>query len=111
MLSRFIASRMSDGPLPEPVRSSRVAYWTYEGVTIQGESRGCSEALMIWQRGRIVLGIILAVIGIIWILQGANAFGASGGMNGQHQWIVIGAIVGLVGLALIASVNRRLRRR
>jgi len=60
-----------------------------------------------WRAARTVLGIILVIIGIIWILQGANAFGMTGGMNGQHIWIVIGAVVVAAGLALLSALARR----
>ncbi|MGA7669545.1 MAG: hypothetical protein WBW04_03940 [Nitrolancea sp.] len=57
---------------------------------------------------RLVLGIILALVGILWILQGADLLGGNGGMNGKGIWIVIGAVVLIGGLALIAPW--RLRR-
>ena len=59
---------------------------------------------------RTAVGIVLAALGLLWILQGADVFGGSGGMNGQHIWIVIGAIVGLIGLGVIASLDSRLGR-
>jgi hypothetical protein len=52
------------------------------------------------------LGVILAVAGVIWTLQGLDLLGQSGGMNGQRAWAVIGPITALVGLALIASNYR-----
>jgi hypothetical protein len=57
---------------------------------------------------RIIIGVVLALVGILWILQGADALGGNGGMNGQHVWIVIGAIVLVAGLGLLASTRRRL---
>lgn len=57
---------------------------------------------------RIIIGVVLALVGILWILQGADALGGNGGMNGQRVWIVIGAIVLVAGLALLASARRRL---
>ncbi len=56
---------------------------------------------------RLVLGILLALVGILWILQGADLLGGNGGMNGKGIWIVIGAIVLVIGLALIAPLGRR----
>jgi hypothetical protein len=56
---------------------------------------------------RIVVGIVLALLGILWILQGADVFGGSGGMNGKGIWIVIGAIVLIAGLAMLAPLVRR----
>lgn len=56
---------------------------------------------------RLVVGIVLALLGILWILQGADLLGGSGGMNGQAIWIVIGAIVLIVGLVVLAPLRRR----
>jgi hypothetical protein len=53
------------------------------------------------------VGIVLALLGILWILQGADLLGGSGGMNGQSIWIVIGAIVLIAGLVVLAPLRRR----
>ena len=57
----------------------------------------------------LVGGVVLTLVGLLWVLQGSNALGQSGGMNGKSQWLVIGVIVAVVGLALIAFGTRRLR--
>jgi len=44
-----------------------------------------------------VIAIILALLGGLWVLQGANVLGGSV-MSGQSQWLYIGIIVLLVGL-------------
>lgn len=49
-----------------------------------------------------VLGVLLAVVGAVFTLQGLNLLGQTGGMNGQHIWAVIGAICVLAGLGLAA---------
>jgi hypothetical protein len=46
----------------------------------------------------LVLGVVLAIAGIFWILQGQNMLGMSGGMNGQHVWTVVGLICVLAAL-------------
>ena len=56
----------------------------------------------------IVLGVLLELVGIVWILQGANVL-TQGQMAGHSQWIVIGVIVDVVGTALI--IFGALRRR
>jgi len=56
---------------------------------------------------RVVLGVLLALVGILWMLQGADVFGGSGGMNGKGIWIVIGAVVLVGGLAVLAPLRRR----
>jgi hypothetical protein len=49
----------------------------------------------------LVLGVLLAVAGAVWTLQGLNLLGQSGGMNGQRIWVVIGPITALIGLWLV----------
>jgi hypothetical protein len=57
---------------------------------------------------RAIIGVILAIVGIFWILQGADLLGGNGGMNGKGIWIVIGAIVLIAGLAVLAPLRRRM---
>jgi hypothetical protein len=51
----------------------------------------------------LVLGVLLAIAGVVFILQGLNLLGQSGGMNGQHVWAVIGLVCALAGLGLITA--------
>lgn len=63
-----------------------------------------------WIRG--IAGAVLCLIGAVWILQGTDALGGSG-MSGHGQWAVIGAVLVLIGLALLAwawRVRRGLQR-
>jgi hypothetical protein len=57
----------------------------------------------------LVLGIVLVLVGVLWTLQGFNAMGQSGGMNGHKIYAVIGIIVGLVGLGLLGTSARSRR--
>jgi drug/metabolite transporter (DMT)-like permease len=57
----------------------------------------------------IVLGILLALVGVFWTLQGANVFNQSGGMNGKHTFIYIGIVVAIVGLVLLVTGLRSRR--
>jgi hypothetical protein len=57
----------------------------------------------------LVIGAVLAIAGAVWILQGLNLLGQSGGMNGQHIWAIIGAICVLAGLGFIAAGVRARR--
>jgi hypothetical protein len=49
----------------------------------------------------IVIGVLLALAGALWTLQGLDLLGQSGGMNGQRLWAVVGPLVAVGGLALI----------
>ncbi len=54
-----------------------------------------------------VLGILLMIIGVVWILQGINVLPGSF-MTGQMQWAVYGAIAVVVGAGLlVGSRNTR----
>jgi hypothetical protein len=61
---------------------------------------------------RPIVGVILLVVGVLWSLQGAGAVGG-GAMSGHSQWLVIGIVIALAGVALLASgvVRRRTGRR
>jgi hypothetical protein len=59
----------------------------------------------------VMLGVLLAIAGIVWTLQGLNLLGQSGGMNGQTIWVVIGLVTVLAGLALVTIGARAGRSR
>jgi hypothetical protein len=58
----------------------------------------------------VVVGIVLAIAGIIFTLQGLNVMGGNGGMNGNKLWAVLGPIIAIVGLILIVTGARSRRR-
>jgi hypothetical protein len=49
----------------------------------------------------VVLGVVLDLLGIAWILQGANVLTQSSVMSGKTEWLVIGIIVDVVGTILL----------
>ncbi len=53
-----------------------------------------------------IVGVVVAAVGVLWILQGFDALGQSGGMNGKKTWSWIGFVVLFVGLAVIYLSNR-----
>ncbi len=53
---------------------------------------------MIWVR--LVVGVILVLLGLLWIGQGLNLIGGSV-MSGQTMWVAIGIVVALVGAWLL----------
>jgi hypothetical protein len=57
----------------------------------------------------VVTGLIAALAGLVWTLQGLGYVGGSF-MSGATVWAVIGPIVALAGLALIAAGLRSRRR-
>lgn len=56
--------------------------------------------------GLSIVGAILVLIGAVWTLQGLNLLGGSF-MTGQTQWLVIGAVCAIVGVALLGWANLR----
>ena len=45
----------------------------------------------------VVIGLVVAVIGLVFTLQGLDLLGGSA-MSGQHKWAVIGIVLIVVGL-------------
>jgi hypothetical protein len=58
-----------------------------------------------------VIGVLVVVTGLIWIGQGTGAFPypASSFMINQTPWIIRGAGVAIVGIAIIWGARRFLR--
>jgi uncharacterized integral membrane protein len=48
----------------------------------------------------IVLGILLLILGVLWVLQGTNLI-ELGQMAGHRRWIAIGGLCGIIGIVLI----------
>ena len=54
----------------------------------------------------VVVGVVIAIAGAVWALQGFGVIGGSF-MSGTTLWAVIGPVVALVGLAIAAIGLRR----
>ena len=52
-----------------------------------------------------IAGVVLVLIGGVWILQGINVLPGSF-MTGQTKWAVYGAITARIGVALIVLSRR-----
>jgi hypothetical protein len=52
-----------------------------------------------------ILGILLILIGIVWIFQGSNILPGSF-MSGHIQYTFLGAVVDIIGLGLLVYTNR-----
>ena len=53
-----------------------------------------------------VVGVLLLLVGCVWILQGINVLPGSF-MTGQTKWAVNGAIAAMVGIVLLVMARRR----
>lgn len=56
-------------------------------------------------RLKLIVGIVFVLLGGVWMLQGANLLAGSV-MSGQNQWLIIGALLALVGIGLIVWSRR-----
>ncbi len=56
-----------------------------------------------------VVGVLIALMGVVWFLQGINILPGSF-MTGQTQWAIYGGIAVVVGIGLLLAVNRRKKR-
>jgi uncharacterized membrane protein HdeD (DUF308 family) len=56
-------------------------------------------------RGRIVIGLVTELIGIVWILQGLN-IRKGDGMSGHGIWAVLGAVLVVLGASLVIGAFR-----
>jgi hypothetical protein len=55
-----------------------------------------------------ILGVLLFLLGVVWILQGVNILPGSF-MTGQIVWAWRGAAAAAIGLVLLAIANRKRR--
>lgn len=93
----------------EPERNHvrrRLAVISFRSSTIQ---RRCYTSNH-WRSGvriaRIVLGVLLVLIGVVWFLQGINVLPGSF-MTGQTRWAVYGGIAVVAGVGLLWTAKRR----
>ena len=53
-----------------------------------------------------ILGVLLILVGVVWILQGINILLGSF-MSGQPLYAVLGIVVAIIGIFLLVFANRR----
>jgi hypothetical protein len=53
-----------------------------------------------------IVGGVLALMGVIWFLQGVNILPGSF-MTGQTRWAVYGGLAVIIGVATVFRANRR----
>ena len=59
----------------------------------------------------LIMGILLALAGVVWILQGLGVIVSSSFMTGDRTWVVLGAVAVVGGAALSWwGWSRRARR-
>ena len=55
-----------------------------------------------------IIGIMLILVGIVWVLQGSGLIGGSL-MSGQSFWLEIGIVLAIIGLGVTWWARRRPR--
>ncbi|GGM88656.1 MULTISPECIES: hypothetical protein [Terrabacter] len=55
---------------------------------------------------RVIVGVLLVLVGVLWLLQGLGYVGGSV-MSGVTLWAIIGPVVAVAGVALALSGTRR----
>ena len=60
-------------------------------------------------RIRAVVGVVLALAGLVWIGQGLGVIQGGSFMVGDARWAVIGAVFVVIGLGLLVWSVRRIR--
>ncbi len=58
-------------------------------------------------RSRLIAGILLALVGAVWIGQGLGLLRGSSFMVDDIRWAVLGAVVLVAGVVLIVAARRR----
>jgi hypothetical protein len=56
-----------------------------------------------------LIGVLMVMMGIVWMLQGLNLAFRVGFMVGDFHWTIYGAILALVGVAQVVWSNTRNR--
>ena len=54
---------------------------------------------------RLVVGVLLVLIGAVWILQGIGLLKGSS-MTGEAVWAIIGAVCAVIGVVLLRGGRR-----
>jgi hypothetical protein len=58
------------------------------------------------RRAALAIGIILILVGLVWMLQGLGYLAGSA-MTGVTLWAVLGPIVAVIGVVLVVRGTRR----
>ena len=58
-------------------------------------------------RGRLITGVLLVLVGAVWIGQGLGLLRGSSFMVDDIRWAIAGVAAVLVGIALVVSARRR----
>ena len=57
-------------------------------------------------RGRLIAGVLLALVGLVWIGQGLGLLRGSSFMVDDIRWAIAGVVAAVVGAVLVVSGRR-----
>ena len=82
-----------------------------EGIYAESDSKGERKMWPTFNRVmRVVsslIGVLMVMMGTVWMLQGLNLAFRVGFMVGDYHWTIYGAILALVGVAQVVWSNTR----
>ena len=58
-------------------------------------------------RGRLIIGVLLALVGLVWIGQGLGLLRGSSFMVDDVRWSIAGVVAVVIGVLLVVSARRR----
>jgi hypothetical protein len=58
-------------------------------------------------RGRLITGILLVLVGMVWVGQGLGVLRSSSFMVDDIRWSIAGVVAVVVGIILVVSARRR----
>ena len=58
-------------------------------------------------RGRLIAGVLLSLVGLVWIGQGLGLLRGSSFMVDDMRWAVAGAVAVVIGAVLLVGARRR----
>ena len=58
-------------------------------------------------RGRLIIGVLLALVGLVWIGQGLGLLRGSSFMVDDMRWAIAGAVAAVAGAVLLVRARRR----
>jgi hypothetical protein len=58
-------------------------------------------------RGRLIFGVLLALVGLVWTGQGLGLLRGSSFMVDDLRWAIAGIVAAVIGVALVVSARRR----
>jgi hypothetical protein len=58
-------------------------------------------------RGRLIAGVLLLLVGLVWVGQGLGLLRGSSFMVDDTRWALAGAVAAVIGAVLLVGAQRR----